>query len=62
MFYGEHLNAQEIPERGPKLRCRSCRWRRATVEVFASSGRSRGFYCEPCGQMKLDELRKKEKR
>jgi hypothetical protein len=53
MFYGEHLNAEEVAVNCP---CGIA----ATVEVFNARKISCGWYCRNCSYRKRKELRKQE--
>ena len=55
MFYGEHLNAEEVA-----VPCASCGIA-ASVEVFDQHKRSCGWFCRSCAHRKRDELRRQEK-
>lgn len=54
MFYGEHLNAAEIP-----LKC-DCGVT-ATVEVRNKSGHLCGWFCRRCSATEREKLRRIEK-
>ena len=56
MFYGEHLNAEEVP-----LKCGCGCGVTATVEVLDKRGCSRGWFCRRCSHRKRGELKRQEK-
>ena len=55
MFYGEHLNAEEV-----SVPCGGCGVA-ATVEVCDKLGSSCGWFCRSCSHRKRGELRRLEK-
>lgn len=54
MFYGEHLNANELEMRCP---CGIV----ASTEIFDKGGRSQGWFCRTHASRVRAELRKQEK-